>query len=245
MLLWMVRHAQGPLFAPPTLRQRTPATSCHIRMALRLMMGLLFYIGCTLRLSFTFLRGGFGECSLPLLAVVTVSSHSRVCLLSLFSWCMSRPMLDGLSRRLFLPGSLSIIRPSSVFTLIKRSICVPHARILVDAFAQTLQVGVTADGEGRGSEQYYERGGMKTLPKRQYVEGGPRKLALEKISSMDDEGRFRPAFWGWLWQSHSPSLRTKSPLKADCAGFSSFVSKGQFGIREPLQLRSGHLCTHL
>ena len=31
-------------------------------------------------------------------------------------------------------------------------------------------------------EPDYERGGVKALPERQYVEGGPRKLAMEKIS---------------------------------------------------------------
>ena len=90
---------------------------------------------------FTRMRGGFGECSLPLFAVVPVSFHSRFCLLSLFSWCMGRTMHHALSRRLFPPVSLSIIRPSNVFTLIKRRICALHARRLVDAFAQTLQVG--------------------------------------------------------------------------------------------------------
>ena len=35
--------------------------------------------------------------------------------------------------------------------------------------------------------------GEKSLLEREYVEGGPRKLAMENINALDDEGRFRPA----------------------------------------------------
>ena len=37
-------------------------------------------------------------------------------------------------------------------------------------------------------------GGENTLAEREYVEGGHRKLAREKLSAMDDDSRFRPAF---------------------------------------------------
>ena len=49
-------------------------------------------------------------------------------------------------------------------------------------------------GKDADPEPDYMRGGVKTLPERQDVEGGPRKLAMEKISLMDDGGKFRPAF---------------------------------------------------
>lgn len=72
-------------------------------------------------------------------------------------------------------------------------------------------------------------GGENALLEREYVEAGPRKLAMEKISAMDDEGR--PTF------SVAPSFPSnRDRLKAAGAGLSSLMSNAQFDVREPLEL---------
>jgi hypothetical protein len=137
--------------------------------------------------------------------------------------------------------------PFNVFTLTKRSSAFCERE---DLLARSCKPCKWRDDQwgGRRPRAGLREGEVRTHFWRDNTEGGPRKLATEKISAVDDERRFRPAFRGRLRTGFSvaPSFPFKrSRLKAACAGLSGFLSNTHFGIRDPPGLRSGHQCTPL